>query len=355
MTKNLTHPTAIDLFAGAGGLSTGLAQAGWDVVASVEIDNSAAATYKHNHKDTNLFHDDIQAIDFRKFAGVDLVAGGPPCQPFSVAGKQLAKEDERDMVPEFTRAVREAQPAAFLMENVPGLMSPRHRDYLRGVLATFKELGYSVKVDTLYAPVYGVPQKRQRVFFVGFRDDVLYRFPKETHGEGAKPFKTVRQALDGVPEDIPNTALVTYAKKPVMRPSPWAGMVVNGGGRPINLDGLSHTIPASAGGNRTHILDPDGVLLDYHTHLIDGGQPREGVVEGVRRLTVRESARIQTFPDDYDFLGRRTARYRQVGNAVPPVLAAVMGRSIHNALFNREAVEIEIHQPSLFEITTLAT
>ena len=352
MCKKLSQPSAVDLFAGAGGLSTGLASAGWDVVAAVELDKSACDTYEYNHRSTDLLRSDIREIDFHDFDGVDLIAGGPPCQPFSVAGKQLAKDDQRDMVPEFIRAVSQARPLAFIMENVPGLLAPRNHLYVSWVLEEFKRLGYSATFKVLQAPHYGVPQNRQRVFFVGFREARAYRFPTPTHGTALKPSVTVRKALENVPSDAVNSARVTYAQKPVMRPSPWAGMMVNGGGRPINLDGLSHTIPASAGGNRTHILDPDGVLLAYHSYLLEGGKPKIGVVEGVRRLTVRESARIQTFPDDYKFTGRKTAQYRQVGNAVPPLLAKAIGESVLETLSGEdtEVDDAATVQPALFEV-----
>ena len=118
-------PTAIDLFAGAGGLSLGLENAGWSIAAAVEYDKAASATHKHNFPTTEHLCQDVREIDFRRFSGIDLVAGGPPCQPFSVSGKRMGQFDLRDMVPEFVRAVAQARPKAFLMENVAGLANRR--------------------------------------------------------------------------------------------------------------------------------------------------------------------------------------------------------------------------------------
>ncbi|KAF0209329.1 MAG: Cytosine-specific [Actinobacteria bacterium] len=327
---------SIDLFCGAGGLTLGLRQAGWETAAAVEYDVSACTTYRHNFPEVDLMHGDVRAVDFAQFRGaVDLVAGGPPCQPFSVAGNQRAHDDPRDCIPEFVRAVREIQPPAFLMENVAGLASRRHHSYLRFVLEQLHALGYSVVERVVDAADYGVPQHRKRLIVVGLRSGT-FAFPEPTHGPGRQyPHMTAGQALHGTPDDEPNRAKVTFAKKPVLRKSPFAGMLVNGGGRPINLAEPSQTIPASAGGNRTHIVDADGVLVDYHGYVQDGGTPACGVVEGVRRLTVRESARLQSFPDDFEFLGPQSARYRQVGNAVPPLLGRVMGQELQSQLGTR--------------------
>jgi DNA (cytosine-5)-methyltransferase 1 len=243
------------------------------------------------------------------------------------------------MVPDFIRAVREARPRAFIMENVAGLLSLRNQDYIQWVLSEFRNMSYSIHIKTLQAADYGIAQNRLRVFFVGFRENYEYQFPQPTHGRGIRPYKTIREALHDVPEDLPNTAQVTYAKKPVLRPSPWAGMMVNGGGRPVNLDGLSHTITASSGGNRTHILDTEGVLIKYHSYLMNGGTPYSGVVSDVRRLTLSESSRLQSFADDYKFLGGRTSQYAQIGNAVPPQLAKVVGASVVDALMSRSILK----------------
>jgi DNA (cytosine-5)-methyltransferase 1 len=326
---------AIDVFAGAGGLSLGLKEAGWSVEAAVEYDAVAMATHKHNFPETTHLVDDVRGIDFKRFRGFDLVAGGPPCQPFSVSGKRLGSFDVRDMVPEFVRAVAEAKPRAFLMENVAGLTAARFDTYLSDQIVALRSLGYVVFSKVLNAANYGVAQRRKRLFLVGIRQDQdrAFSFPESTHeGTEDSPFVSVSNVLEQAPDDIPNTARVVYCKNPVLRKSPFAGMLFNGKGRPLENDGLAHTIPASAGGNRTHILDRHNLVGEYHAQLLSGAAPRKGTLEGVRRLTVAESARIQSFPDFFHFVGRQSSRYSQVGNAVPPKLAQAVCNSVRIAL-----------------------
>lgn len=325
---------SIDLFAGAGGLSVGLKMAGWDVRIAVEYDATAIETHRKNMPEVLHLCEDIRDIDFREYAGtIDLVAGGPPCQPFSVSGKQLGKLDTRDMVPEFVRVVREARPRAFMMENVHGLTTARFLPYLEERIEELRKLGYEVSWRVLNAADYGVPQNRRRLFVIGVPKGVKFSFPEPTHGpKGPNNYRTVSEALAGCPVDEANRAKVVFAKNPILRRSPYAGMLLNGKGRPLNMNGPSHTIPATAGGNRTHILDPKGVLLAYHEHLQNGGKSRTGEVEGCTRLTVRQSARLQTFPDWFEFVGRRNQQYAQIGNAVPPAFAAVVAKALREAM-----------------------
>ncbi|MBB4127751.1 DNA (cytosine-5)-methyltransferase 1 [Xanthomonas translucens] len=236
------------------------------------------------------------------------------------------------MLPEFVRAVREVRPKLFLMENVAGLVSAKNLPYFEEKLEELRSLDYEVIFKVLNAADFGVPQERNRVIVLGATGGAKLKFPTRTYGIKGRPHRSAREALQGAPADSPNLAVTTYAKNPVVRPSPWAGMLVNGGGRPINLDRPSQTIPASAGGNRTHIVDEAGVLLDYHRYLMSGGGVRSGMVPGVRRLTARESARLQSFPDSFRFVGERSSVYRQIGNAVPPLLAKAVGRELLKAL-----------------------
>jgi len=325
---------AIDLFCGAGGLSLGLKMAGWDVAAAIEYERMAMETHARNMPEVDHLCGDVRDVDFRRYRGaIDLVAGGPPCQPFSVSGKQLGNEDLRDMVPQFVRAVREIKPKIFLLENVLGLTTARFLPYLEGKIRELAKLGFNVQWKVLNAADYGVPQKRLRLIVVGVREGADFKFPNPTHGIGKKKaYQTVAQALSDCPDDEPNRARVVYAKNPILRRSPYAGMLLNGKGRPLDMDAPSFTIPASAGGNRTHILDPEGVLRKYHAHLMHGGKPRSGDVEGCSRLTVKQSARLQTFPDSFEFAGRRNQRYTQIGNAVPPAFGAAVGRKLLECL-----------------------
>jgi DNA (cytosine-5)-methyltransferase 1 len=230
-----------------------------------------------------------------------------------------------------------------MMENVKGLTLVKFLPYLLSAISKFERLGYFVTYKVLNSADFGVPQQRERVFVVGVRDH-YFSFPAKTHGRFLKPWVTVAEAIADAPEDEPNTAKVVYCKNPVLRKSPYAGLLLNGKGRPLNLNAPSLTIPASAGGNRTHLLDPEGVLLQYHSELMRGGAPRIGEVGGCRRLTLRESARLQSFPDDFVFLGPKSRQYSQVGNAVPPLLAeAVAGeikatlQTIHGGIIQKQA------------------
>lgn len=324
--------TAIDLFAGAGGLSSGLVRAGFSLRVALEFKKEAAASHSKNFPSTQHLCQDVRTVDFTGYRGIDLLAGGPPCQPFSVSGKQQGPADSRDMVPQFLRAVNEARPRAFLMENVEGLPS-KFKDYFSDTLTQFKALGYHTHAAILNAADFGVPQNRKRLFVVGFTSSTIdFRFPTPTHGPSASlPYLTVAEALKGVPPDKANKARIIFAKNPILRKSPWAGMLLNGAGRPLNLNGLSPTI-TTAGGNHTHILDETGELLAYHAHLLSGGTPYVGETRTCRRLTVRESARLQSFPDDYFFEGTQNQQYAQVGNAVPPLLAYAVGAAIAKAL-----------------------
>ena len=325
----------IDLFAGAGGLSLGFERAGFRSVAAVEADRDCAETYNNLFPASELKHRDIREVSFNELKGVDLVAGGPPCQPFSSGGKGLSSEDSRDMLPEFIRVIREVRPRAFLLENVPGLAGPSHKAYFQNVLAALRDLEYTLWLQVLNAADYGVPQKRRRLFVVGLTQG-KFRFPQVTHGPYAKrPHVTAGKYISTTRTlGEPNASVVVYAKRPDLRPSPYDGQLFNGGGRPINLTAPSHTILAAAGGNKTHFLDTRGEVPPYHAHLVRGGKPRMGVLEDGRRLTVLESALLQSFPKQVRFFGSRSSQYSQVGNAVPPCLAAALGKEIAAALID---------------------
>ena len=336
----------IDLFSGAGGLSLGLKRAGFKVTACVEINRDAMDTYASHDTEATHFNEDVRSIDFKRYRGiVDLVSGGPPCQPFSIGGLRKAHADSRDMIPEFVRCLREVQPEAFVMENVPGLMLKRTRPYFDSVIARLSACGYRLNWAVLSAADYGVPQKRRRLFIVGSKKIEL-RLPAPTHGSGLEsPHVAALEVLGNDPIGEAPNCLVKFAKYPDLRPSPYAGQVYNGGGRPIDPHGPCHTILASSGGYKTHWVDTQNVAPEYHAHLKAGGAPRDGAVPGARRLSVEECALIQTFPRNFVFSGKRSAQYTQVGDAVPPDLAFVIARTLYFQLNGR---------PDAFRVMDLA-
>ena len=325
----------IDLFCGAGGLSLGLEAAGLNCVAAVEMNRDACDTFALRHRNVTVYDTPIQQVDFNTYAGIPLLVGGPPCQPFSAGGKGLASGDTRDMIPQFVRAVKEARPEIFLMENVPGLAGPTHRKYLEHSLNKLSKLGYSLTVEVLNAADYGIPQKRRRLIVVGVRAGrTAFVMPSATHGpKGRKAFISAGAALAGIgASTFVNESKVTFAKRPDLRPSPYDGHLFNGGGRAIDLSAPSHTILASAGGNKTHFLDLNDEVPAYHKHLLKGGEPKVGSLKGGRRLSVEESAALQTFPKSMTFVGSRSSQYSQIGNAVPPELGKVLGNALLSSL-----------------------
>lgn len=330
----------LDLFSGAGGLSLGFAAGGFKTLAAVEIDKSSVETFSIHTPRAEIFDTDICDVSFKNLKGkVDLVIGGPPCQPFSSGGLRAADLDHRDMVPEFIRAVEEVHPFAFVMENVPGLAVNDRISYLNSIILHLTSLGYQVTWKILKAEEYGVPQKRRRLFLVGMKDRTFI-FPKPSHGDlaGLRSFIKVKDLITKGPRGIPNPSRVFYAKKVALRPSPYHGLLFNGGGRALDFEQPAPTIISSAGGNKTHFVDTLGIVPDYHAYLMNGGIPREGSVPGCRRVTVLESALLQSFPECIQFAGPISSQYRQVGNAVPPVLAEALGKSLYEQM-NSKLIE----------------
>ena len=333
---NMPAGTCADLFAGAGGLSLGLAQAGFKIVAAVESDQDAASTFRAMHPDATMHACRLEDTSLDELRGsLALLAAGPPCQPFSSGGLRRASADERDGLPILMAAIDAIQPEAVLIENVPGLAALSRRAYLGTMLERLEALGYLAVWQLVNAADYGVPQRRRRLFVVAMRGR-RFCFPAPTHGPGRRHGYVPASAVVN-PERIagePNQCGVSYARHPDLRPSPYDGHLYNGGGRPVDVSRPSHTILASAGGNKTHWLDPEGVAPEYHAQLARGGAPRSGLVPGARRLTVKESAALQTFPLSVSFAGCRSSQYAQVGNAVPPRLARILGQALMQQLYD---------------------
>lgn len=368
---------SIELFSGAGGLALGLEQAGFDTVALFERDADACAALRHNRPAWNILQRDVCTVNFADYGPVDLVAGGPPCQPFSMGGKAKGSDDHRDMFPQAVRAVRELRPRAFIFENVRGLLREAFSNYVEFIRLQLTypefpvstnvdwatnlrrlerhhssrghqgELIYNVTLNLADAADYGVPQRRHRVFFVGFRRDldIGWSFPAPTHSQDdllrakhitgqywadhavkrpPKPdarllrrieplrsgeliplsqrWRTVRDALKGLPEASASCKIPNHRLQPGARSYP---------------------------GHTGSPLDEPAKALKAGDHGVPGGENMlRNWDESVRYFSVRESARIQTFPDAYVFPGSWTESMRQLGNAVPVELARVVASSV---------------------------
>jgi DNA (cytosine-5)-methyltransferase 1 len=323
----------LDIFAGAGGLSIGLEQAGFTVAAAAEWDRDACETYAGAHPRADLLEGDVTAMSFRSWRGeVEVLAGGPPCQPWSTGGKRLGAGDPRNGWPAFIRALREIRPRAFLAENVAGLAAASRRGHLQALLGELAGLGFGVSWAIVNAADHGVAQKRSRLLIVGIRGG-RFEFPVPRFGPlAARPWRRAGELLGAEPVGTANPATVTFARHPDLRPSPYDGHVFNGGGRPIDLGRPAPTLLASMGGNKTPWVDVAGVVPAYHAHLLAGGPPQTGPVPGARRITVEEAALLQSFPPGLRVAGKRSSRYRQVGNAVPPLLAQAVGTQLRSLL-----------------------
>lgn len=376
---------SVELFAGAGGLGIGLHDAGFRAERVIEWDRYCCDTIRENQgrgvhavSKWKLTEGDVRGVDFRAYEGkIALVSGGPPCQPFSLGGRHKAYDDARDMFPQAIRAVRQARPKAFIFENVKGLTRAAFRNYFEYIRLQLEhpeviartgedwqdhlsrlerhhtagvraDLHYRVVTRVLNAANYGVPQRRERVFFVGFRDDldVEWSFPAETHSQAALlrsqaggdywdrhrvpqaqrkkpgrlsvgaqqlsqdndllPWQTVRDALQGLPDPELDRERARNVLNHRFQPG-------------------ARSYPGHTGSP----LDDPAKTLKAGVHGVPGGENMLCRPDGsVRYFTVRESARLQTFPDDFIFHGSWSETMRQLGNAVPVRLARVVGADV---------------------------
>lgn len=343
-SKASARPTAISLFSGAGGMDVGFIRAGFDVVWANDFNKNAVATYQENIGDHIVLGDiNEQLGSLRDFEGVDCLFGGPPCQGFSVAGKMDLNDPRSALVKSFMKAVEIVRPRSFVMENVKALAKlEKFRDVRSSLIQKSIQMGYSVELLLLNSRQFGVPQSRERMFLVGFRDikdaQISARVIRHSEPE-TSTLEAIRHLGPQGTEGNPKTcnAVVTIAERPVMRKSPYAGMLFNGLGRPLNPSVPCATLPASMGGNKTPIIDEQQFygagsswVEWYHSHLSNGGAPlgMNDAPEFLRRLTLKEAEILHTFPSDYRFMGSKSSIYSQIGNAVPCNLARAVGMSV---------------------------
>lgn len=305
--------SSLEICAGAGGQALGLERAGFAHQLLIEIEPPACATLRWNRPAWNVVAGDVRALDGQPFRGIDLLAGGVPCPPFSKAGKQLGADDERDLFPEALRLVEECRPRAVMLENVRGLLDAVFDDYRHAVEARLAQMGYVSGWRLLHASDYGVSQLRPRVVFVGIRSDLADQFTWPSPHPVAPP--TVGELLYDL-----------------MHARGWRGV-------DRWRAQASAIAPTLVGGSKKHggpDLGPTRAKRAWAALGVDGHGLWDAAPEpdfvGMPRLTPRMAARLQGFPDDWIFAGKKTAAYRQIGNAFPPPVAAAVARQIAAAL-----------------------
>ena len=383
---------SVELFTGAGGLALGLEKVGCHHLAMVEFNAQACDTIRYNiaqqqqfAKDWKVYQSDVRNIRYNEIAqSVDLVAGGPPCQPFSMGGKAKGRMDSRDMFPEAVRAVRELQPRYFVFENVKGLLRESFASYFNYIILQlsfptvvrhekedwiehlsrlekiqtsghFPDLSYRVVYRLLDAADYGVPQHRHRVFIVGFRSDlgIEWNFPESTHnlnkliweqwvtGEYWDLHKVAKSKRPVMPESLKRRVEILKANHSLIAPEGNRYLTVRDALVGLPDPRTKNNIPNHEfrdgarpyPGHTGSALDEPSKALKAGAHGVPGGENMIAFPDGsYRYYTAREAARIQTFPDDYIFDSAWTEAMRQIGNAVPMHLAEVVGQSIMNQI-----------------------
>jgi DNA (cytosine-5)-methyltransferase 1 len=301
----------VSLFSGAGGLDLGFKLAGHDIIWANDLYSDAVDTYRYNLGD-HIVNKDIFAVDENEVPDCEIVIGGFPCQGFSVANTKRNENDERNQVyKQLMRIISAKQPKFFLAENVKGIYSLANGAVLKMILNDLTSIGYNVQVKILNAADYGVPQQRQRVFFIGVRNDVEYSFeyPNPTHNidgsDGMQKWVNVGKALSHIPDpDIPNNVPNHEYSKYKLRFNGYIGHRM--------IDPLKPAPTVTARGD-----DKGGVVVLHHPN-------------NQRRMSCRELATVQSFPIDYVFFGNRSSVYRQIGNAVPPLLAYAVAKQFEN-------------------------
>ena len=360
MNKITKKNTVIDLFAGCGGLSYGLEMAGFHILLGTDVWRDCLETFQYNHKNSKILCGDIRELksgEIARSAGVlqpTLVVGGPPCQGFSLSGPRNFYDERNRLYLEFLRVVKDLHPQGFVIENVPGLVGLFGGTVKERIIDEFSKLGYKVDAKILTASYYGVPQERKRIIFVGLKT-AMFEFPNPTHFNGpensgkatgkARKKLILQDAIGDLP--ILNGAKGAEEMPYKSRPQNEYQAAMRKNSRMIfNHVASSHTkqtrdiislVPE--GGNYKDLPRHLRNTRNFHiawTRLhrekpsptIDTGHRHHFHPTANRIPTVRESARTQSFPDKFRFIGTKTSQYKQVGNAVPPILAYAIGKKI---------------------------
>lgn len=349
----------VDLFAGVGGLSFGFSlHEQFEMIMANEIERDISLAYSLNHPDVKMLNCDIGELTEEKIKevigdkSIDLVIGGPPCQSYSTLGKRQM-DDRANLFMQYKRVLKIIKPTAFVFENVTGILSMDKGNLFRSIQEEFKQLGYQLKYKVLDAVDYGVPQHRERVILVGFMNENIYEFPKPTHGEGLIPYVTLKDAIGDLPVLESGQTDNEYASE-----------VNNEFLRFVRKDGSTVLLEHHAPKNGEHLIKIMQILKDGQSKkdLPEGIRPKSGYgntyaklwwerpsttitrnfacpsssrcihPRDSRAMSIREGARLQSFPDDYQFYGSDSMKRLEIGNAVPPLLSVAIAEEMINAL-----------------------
>lgn len=341
-----------DLFAGVGGLSQGFIKAGCDIVFAVEFDSSIAVSYKRNHPNTIVYNEDICNLDTallkQNHPQIDIIIGGPPCQGFSQKGKRLSLNDPRNyLFQHFVRFVRDLNPKYFVIENVPNILTTSNGYFKGQIIREFESLGYSVNCGVLSASDFGVPQDRRRAVFIGKKGtppvslpvpngvkttikEAIYDLPFIESGQGKEvseylmaPISDYQKELRGSCNVLHNHIATQHSALALKRLS----LIPIGCGKEVLPP--EHRTKSIYSGTWCRLLE-DGIAATITTRFDTPSSGRFTHPVLNRCLTVREAARIQSFPDSFVFYGNKMSQMKQVGNAVPPLLAYAIAMQIIN-------------------------
>lgn len=340
--------TIIDLFCGCGGLSLGFEQAGYNVLLGIDNWNDALTTFSYNHHNSKTICADLMSLnpqDVEKTISgknVDVIIGGPPCQGFSIAGKRIIDDDRNKLYKSFVNMVSYFKPTAFVLENVPNILNIGDGMIKRAIISDFEALGYKVTNKVLLASDYGVPQNRRRAIFVGLLNGKSFVYPQAT----IKKRVTTEEALS----DLPENSLPEGTKYVISPQSEYQKLIRENCDGVYNHDITIHTEQTKRiismvpdGGNYKNL--PAELQNTRKVHIawtrlnskapsitIDTGHNHHFHYKYNRVPTVRESARLQSFPDNFIFIGNKGSQLRQVGNAVPPLLAKAIAEQLTKIL-----------------------
>lgn len=383
------NPTAMSLFCGAGGCSLGFKKAGYDIIFATDIDETAIRTYQDNFPDTPVKVADINQLHFEELlkelkmlpGKLDFLIGGPPCQGFSTAGLRFWEDPRNSLLKSYVMALDKIRPKWFLMENVEGLLTANTGLYLFEAAKALIDLGYRIRIEKVYAQEYGIPQRRKRVFIIGTRLNLDFELPEPTIIVTGQIFRhsevTLRHTISGLPN--PTNNIQSVCQYETMPASEWEVQLRNGA-QSVTDHLVPHLTPLQLA--RIRQLKPGQTMKDLPLELqhpsfqkrsnrrVKDGTPsanRGGAPSSLKRLifdepcltitsaatrefihpcqdrplTIREAARIQTFPDSFRFEGNHVQKIQQIGNAIPPLLAKIFAEHIkHNYGFTPGHSEI---------------